>query len=334
MFINNFIYFYIGICALLIVFELVWVQYIKLYNTRKKMLKIKFKEQIIDFEKGINREINIQKLSKKLRNENNLVAFQSAYEDVIKRRNCSNYMKKILPVFIYLNGYYANRKNNMEKAYFAYVVGKDITPENAEQIDGLMETLYSFLNNKSINCRGNALSAICSVGKVNNVIRALQIINNNGSNANSILIANCLEKFSGNMHILSVKLINLFDKCIENVQIAIIKFLATIASDFDKELIEKLDDEYVSVDVKCEIMRYFQVNKSENMKEWLISELENEHIKANDLIVKAIGTLGYYEDARVDALLEKLQYSEDEMILETAHRSIEKKQKQKKLISI
>ena len=65
MFINNFIYFYIGVCALLIAFELVWVQYIKVYDARYKKVKINFKEQIINFEKGIERDIDIKGLSKK-----------------------------------------------------------------------------------------------------------------------------------------------------------------------------------------------------------------------------------------------------------------------------
>ena len=292
-------------------------------------MKINYKEQIIAFVKGEERTVDVKHLSKKLKNIDNLIAFQSAYEEASKRRDCTSYIYKVLPIFIYLNIYYADRKSDMEKAYFAYVLGRDLSIENIGDINILIETLYEFLNNKSINCRVNAMNAICSIGKINNVKRAVKIISDTEKEFNSILFANCLKNFNKNKKKLADELFYDFDKYTENVQIAIIMFLSEGSYIHDKEIIKKLDSNLISIDVKCEIMRYFQVNKSDLAKLYLLKELDKKDIKANDFTIKAIGTLGYYDDDDVYDLLEKLKNTNDEMILETVYRSIEKNRKNK-----
>ena len=71
-------------------------------------------------------------------------------------------------------------------------------------------------------------------------------------------------------------------------------------------------------------MRYFQKHKNEKLKEYLITKLNIENIVANDLNIKAIGTLGYYEEQEVFNLLNKLKESTDNLIKESAYRSLEK----------
>ena len=81
MFINNFIYFYIAICMILILFELVWSVYIKKYNTKMEQDKIKYKDtinSIVDYKSNID----INALSKELKNVNNLISFQNAFEEI------------------------------------------------------------------------------------------------------------------------------------------------------------------------------------------------------------------------------------------------------------
>lgn len=331
MFVNNFIYFYIGVCILLITFELAWGQYIKIYNIKIKKMKINYKEKILAFSRGLECNIDERELAKNLKNIDNLMAFQLAYEELSKRRDCTAYIYKILPVFIYINMYYAYRKSDMEKAYFAYVIGKDLALENVGDISIIYETLYEFLNNKSINCRVNAMNAICSIGKTHNIEKAVQIVSKSQSDFKSILLAASFKNFKGNKEELANELFKRFNNYKENVQIAIIMFLSENRCVSDEAVVEKLDLSLISVNVKCEILRYFQINKSDIAKSYLLKELNKESIKANDFTIKAIGTLGYYDDEDVYTLLEKLKHTNDEMILETVYRSIEKNQKNKSL---
>ena len=323
MFINNFIYFYIAICMILILFELVWSVYIKKYNTKMEQDKIKYKDtinSIVDYKSNID----INALSKELKNVNNLISFQNAFEEIQSENIRRDFMHEILPVFIYLNIYYANRKNEMEKAFFAYGVGEDLVINNANNANLLIETMYSFIYSKSIYCRANAIGAIFSIGKVNNVIKAIEIINTSQLEYNQNLLTHNLKKFSGNKKILAIELNKKFDTYSENIQIAIIRFLTQYNYIEENELINRLKDSYLSVNVKCEIMRFFQANKSEEAKKFLMSILENEEVIANDFTIMAIGTLGYYDDEEVISLLNKMKNSKDEMLLEAAHRSMEK----------
>lgn len=323
MFISNFIYFYIAVCITLIIFELVWSVYIKKYNARMEKMKSKYKDKINNIS-NYTKKIDVSTLAKELKNVNNLIAFQNAFEEVTNESIRRDFMHEVLPAFIYLNIYYANRKNEMEKAFFAYVVSKDLVINNAQNANLLIETMYSFLNSKSIYCRENAMSAIFSIGKVNNTIKALNIINVNELEYNQNLLTNNLKNFNGNKRILAIELNKRFDTYSENIQIAIIRFLTKYNYIDMDELINRLKDTYLSVNVKCEIMRFFQQNKSEDAKKYLMSLLENEGVIANDITLKAIGTIGYYNDNETISLLEKMKDSKDEIILEAVFRSLEK----------
>lgn len=323
MFINNFIYFYIGICILLILFELIWNQYIKMYNIQSRKMKIKYKEQILCVER-YHEKIDTELFFKELKNANNLIAFQDAFEEIVKKRNCQDFLHQILPVFIKLNDVYANRKKEMEKAFFAYVIGTDFTINNVENANMFLETLYSFLNSSSIYCRTNAMVAIFHIGKINHVMRAIQFLNRNEIVYHNNLLARNLKDFEGNKKILAIELMKHFDEYAVNTQIAIVKFLTEYNYVLEEDMLKKLQMKGIATDVKCEIMRYFQTNKSEMAKKFLISKLKESNLVADDLIIKAIGTLGYYNDIEVREVLENLKDSNDENILEAVYRSLEK----------
>ena len=129
---------------------------------------------------------------------------------------------------------------------------------------------------------------------------------------------------------LGIELFKRFDEYNKNIQILIIKFLSEHKYIDEDLILEKLENTRTAIDVRCEIMRYFQKNKNEKAKQYLIEQLTKEEIVANDLNIKAIGTLGYYEDTEVRDLLYKLKESSDDMIKESAYRSLEKKQKVQK----
>lgn len=332
MIINNFIYFHIGVCILLIIFEIGWTQYIKFH-------KIMLNRNIKKYKKQINQQINYIRLTGKirknycrilrikLRNVNNLMAYERAYSEMMEMEDFLLYRKKMLYTFIKLAIYYEKRKNEMENAYFAYIIGKYFKSLESEYVLSVfIGVLYKFLECKSIYCKINAMDAIYNIGTTEHILRAISIINKNQHTYNQVLLANGLKTVKNDKKRLAKELFNRFDEYHEDIQIAIIKFL----SDFryiDEELIlQKLKNNSTAIDVRCEIMRYFQKNKNENAKNYLMERLNKEKIIANDLIIKAIGTLGYYEDEDVRQLLYKLKESTDDLVKESVHRSLEKRQ--------
>lgn len=272
---------------------------------------------------------------RKLKNVNNLKAFEKAYSELLENEDINIYRKKMLYTFVKLSIYYRTRKNEMEKAYFAYIIGKFFKNVESEYVLSVfIGTLYEFLECKSIYCKMNSMEAIYCIGTINHIIRGISIINNNLYTYNPVLLANGLKLVAEDKDKLAYELFNRFEEYNKEIQIAIIKFLSEYKYIDENMILKKLKDNSIATDVRCEIMRYFQKNKNEEAKQFLMDRLKKEKIVANDLIIKAIGTLGYYEEEEVYHLLEQLKESTDDLIRESAYRSLEKRQKilQKQLI--
>lgn len=336
MLINNFIYFHIGVCILLILFEIAWWQYMKIHKIKIERVTRKYKKQIqeqIDYIKltGKIRKKHCKNLRIQLKNVNNLMAFEKAYSEIMEQEDINIYRTKILYTFVKLSIYYNKRKSEMEKAYFAYIIGKYFKNIESEYVlSFFIGILYRFLQCKSIYCKINAMDAIYNIGTTEHIIRAISIINKNEYAFNEVLLANGLKNVEEDKELLAQELFKRFDEYNKHIQIAIIKFLSDYKYINEELILEKLKSNSIATDVRCEIMRYFQKNKNEKAKKYLMERLSREKIIANDLIIKAIGTLGYYEENEVYDLLNKLKESTDYLIKESVHRSLEKRQKLQK----
>lgn len=250
----------------------------------------------------------------------------------INEFSCKNYeevniyTEKLLELFENLSLFYAKRKNNIQKAYIAHLIGKYFgSIKDKEKCAVLIEVLYKFMDSKYIYCRINAMEAIFLIGTVKNIIRVMFIINKNKYTYNQEMIVQWLKKARVNKKELAQELFKGFEKYNKNIQISIIKFLSDFPYIGEGKILEKLKDENTLIDVKCEIMRYFQKNKNNEAKNFLMNKLNKEVIIANDLNVKAIGTLGYYEENEVIQLLTKLKEYPDSIIKESAYKSLEKR---------
>ena len=330
MFINNFIYFNIGVCILLIVIEFSWNQYMKIRDKKMKKRILNYvkeiKLQMKNYDEFQNINDYIEKLKKELRNTDKLLAFEKAFEIIlIENQKYIYFMNKISKVFRQLAIVYDRKKNDTEKAYFAYFIGTylyDIKSQRERNF--LIGILYKWLTSKSIYTRINSLEAIYKIGDTYHIIRTIGIVNRKEYQYSNELIADVLKKFKLNKEQLAKELFARFESYNNNIQMAIIKFLTDFSYVDENKILEKLMANTSSIDVKCEIMRYFQKNKNDKLKDYLIEELKKGELIANDLNIKAIGTLAYYEEDDVKELLYKLTNSKDNIIKETAYRSIEK----------
>ena len=333
MFITSFIYFNIGVCILLIIFEVSWNFFIKVHNKNIEKYTIRYKDEIqiqLNYIKENNKtnDMYFKGLEKELKSVNKLKSFENAYNEF----SCKNYeevniyTEKLLELFENLSLFYAKRKNNIQKAYIAHLIGKYFgSIKDKEKCAVLIEVLYKFMDSKYIYCRINAMEAIFLIGTVKNIIRVMFIINKNKYTYNQEMIVQWLKKARVNKKELAQELFKGFEKYNKNIQISIIKFLSNFPYIGEGKILEKLKDENTLIDVKCEIMRYFQKNKNNEAKNFLMNKLNKEVIIANDLNVKAIGTLGYYEEDEVIQLLTKLKEYPDSIIKESAYKSLEKR---------
>lgn len=174
MFITSFIYFNIGVCILLIIFEVSWNFFIKVHNKNIEKYTIRYKDEIqiqLNYIKENNKtnDIYFKGLEKELKSVNKLKSFENAYNEF----SCKNYeevniyTEKLLELFENLSLFYAKRKNNIQKAYIAHLIGKYFgSIKDKEKCAVLIEVLYKFMDSKYIYCRINAMEAIFLIGTV------------------------------------------------------------------------------------------------------------------------------------------------------------------------
>lgn len=163
MLINYFIYFHIGVCILLILFEICWGLYARIRDIKIKETTQKYEKEIqvqIDYLKNYAsiKKVHKNKISKELRNVDNLIAFEKACDNIskIEKEHLKIYIKHVLNVLVDIVVYYNEKKKETEKAYLAYIIGKYF--RNIEDIPvptRLIEILYQFMECKSIYCKLN-----------------------------------------------------------------------------------------------------------------------------------------------------------------------------------
>ena len=250
MLINYFIYFHIGVCVLLIVFEIGWGLYARIRDTKIKEKTQKYEKELqiqIDYLKKYAsiKKVHKKNIAKELKKVDNLIAFERACDNVFKteKEHLKIYIKHILHVFIDIAFYYNEKKKETEKAYLAYIIGKYFKYlEDISIPTRLIEILYQFMECKSIYCKLNTIETIYVIGTPENILRAISIINKQESVYNQSLLLNGLKNVKKNRKHLAIELFNRFEEYNKNIQIFIIKFLSDYHYIEEDLILEKLEN--------------------------------------------------------------------------------------------
>lgn len=134
---------------------------------------------------------------KNLARVNGMLAFEQSL-DILQKDDSAGlerYLRQLVPVFRQLGEKY-DSKNELRAAYFPYLIGK-YKLFKGENIREINRTLFELLRHPSIYSRENAMSAICSIGNCENVVKALKIIDHNGFYHHKKLITDVLLSFQG-----------------------------------------------------------------------------------------------------------------------------------------
>ncbi len=197
--------------------------------------------------------------------------------------------------------------DNDEKGYFAYILStldlKDLDPD---QRRAYVDLALGLIENNSVFCRENALKALYSLGDPLSVAEALRRLGEDDRYHSEKLLADGMNSFKGDIDEFARILMSHFDEFSGHYQSAIISFLtrANIHS-YDGVFKERLRDDSVSVDVKCDILRILMRLPSEEIRDILIGVLrEKGHSESwQTAAVAATGLSAYPNDSAVtDAL--------------------------------
>lgn len=297
---------YALLCLALIGFDCLWSLIIYFKNKRIKKLEDEFSKKFEDQLNKITSVSEIEKshvkyLTKKLRNVDNLKAFHLALEKFKDNNGTEPYLMQLGKIFVLLAAKY-EKQDSINKAYFAYVMSQyPIT--FAETANSISEILISYLYDKSVYCRENALQALYQIGDEENIIRAIKILDNRKVYYNSKLLTDGLYSFKGNHEKLSIKLIENFSFFHEPMQVAIINYLKLININLSEMLFGLLIDKKLNNEIKFALIRYYGKHYFEPAKRVLIGYLLQKNTEEWESAALSARALSRYEDRDVIDIL-------------------------------
>ena len=170
MFVEILIYIYLGICAGMILFNIVTA----LLSRRRAH---RFHRRSTRFEKEISRELDrlaetgevsaehLRRMERKLRRVNNMVTYDQALERLLPCRPAlvRDYLLASSGVVVTLAEDYC-RRDEIESAYFPYLI-KKYRLLSGESCPELKAMLLDLLHEPSLYCRENTMQAIYTSGR-------------------------------------------------------------------------------------------------------------------------------------------------------------------------
>lgn len=245
-------------------------------------------------------KMDIDYIKSKIRSKNYLEVFNETIiklnKDKINKEYTKIYVKYFEEDILKIVRKYKN-KDDIEKTFIVNLLGE-------YRLDSyeLNEFLFNCLNTKSIFLRVETLKTFSKIGKITNLIKALQCISYEKQYINGKILIDILDNFYGNFETLDKALLFKFYTFNNQIQKNIIEHLKNQNAEFAKnQVMCILTDENLNKEVRISAIKYFskihfnyakeEIKKLLNHKEW-----EYRAISAS--------TLGKYKEKEIiEALL-------------------------------
>ncbi|WP_300385993.1 hypothetical protein [Clostridium sp.] len=254
-------------------------------------------------------EIHKKIIKRKLKNINQLICYVRGL-DILKEeeKDIGKYLSEIY-ITIQSLAYNYSKKENMEKAFFAFFISK-YPPIKGREYNLLMEILISYLDNSTIYCRENVLNALYALGNLQSVETAWQIINDGQLFHHKKLLSDGLIKFNGDKENLSEQLWSHRNKWDDNLMVAVVQFITLVSDNFKEPFFEVLKLEKLSLEIRLSILRYYRHHIYKPVLPLLLSYLKDENkINENIKIVTASVIEVYPSEETIEALKGALHHS-------------------------
>lgn len=229
MFVQILIYVYLGICAGMILFNIVTALLSQRREHRSFRDGIRLEltvERELDH-LALTGEVNeehLRYMERRLRRVNGMAAFDAALECLCVRRPelTRSYLTALNGVMIALAEDYC-RREEIEAAYFPYIIKKYRLLGGADDAP-LKEVLLELLHEPSIYCRENAMQALYTAGDAQIIVRALRIIDASSLYYHSKLLSDGLLNYTGDTWELADALWEAFDAFQPWMQVTLLNY--------------------------------------------------------------------------------------------------------------
>lgn len=296
-----FLYLYMASCIAVLIFNIAYI-FIDRYqqkNMRKKSLDMveTIRGQMDEVEAGrkVSKE-HIILMEADLKKIKRMKAFERTMDEIQTQTSqtaCDQYLKQIRIVFIRLIPVYEKR-DAIEKAYFARIIEKFRIDRGRETFDPLMEFLVQLTINKDVFVRENALRAVFSMGNKEAVLSAWEKMEDNYVWHNEKLLSEGLLQYTGDKEELISLLLKRCESFEVNLVLPILQFIRYYSGSFQEECRKILQKETNHKELRLEALRYFRKYPYEPMREDIKKYVRYQEYVDWEYAAIAAQTLGSY----------------------------------------
>lgn len=309
--VNILIYSYILICISLLLYNVIHI--IKSNISKNIMQKNSFywRNEILKQISFLEKENKVEqrhlkKMEKRLVKTKELIAYIDALDSLNEHDTFKIYLQSTFITQQNLAFKYA-KKDSMNRAFFAYIISR-YPPCNGDVFRPMMKILISYLDNSTVYCRENVLNALYSLGNVQAVENALQILNDRHLFHHKKLLSDGLAIFRGDKE----KLMEILWKHIhdwdENIMISVVQFITICNGEYQEIFLPILLSNDTNIEIRLAIMRYYRRHFYEPVRKILYSFLKDDNIDENLVIVAALVLDKYPGEETVDILNKALHH--------------------------
>ncbi len=325
--IENIIYFYLFICLALLVFNVLYIFRSQSRNkaqARKGQLwekELLYELTLLEQGKGLS-DRQRKRMVNQLSDINELIACNETLSRISQKepRQIRTYFLMTREAWQQLAVIYS-KKSAMERAFFAYMIATYHPPQQRGS-NMLVEIFLTYLDNSTVFCRENVLHALYTLGSVQGVEHALQILNDRNWYHYPRLLSDGMLAFKGDREALVRRLWRHHQQWAEFLLVATVQLAAGLSADFTAEFFSCLQKESLPLEVRFALIRYFQRHPYEPAQKLLLHYLTTSEGEESGLAIAAAAAMASYPGESSRNALKKALHSKNWYVRRNAALSL------------
>ncbi len=316
------IYFYIFICVVLLVFNLLYIFRAGSIRRQHQRGVRRWERYLENFGHGTS-EWRKKRMVRKLRKIQELMAFYEAMENWnrTEENGAETFFRENHAAILKIAEEYKG-KAAMEQAFFAYVIAA-FHPKMGEKRYALMEQLLGYLDHSTVFSRENVLNALYALGNSQAVEHAFILMSQHGWYHDPRLLADGLARFQGDKERLSVRLWEICSSLPECFQVGILRFMDSLPGDhFAGDILQALEGGRFPTEACFTMIRYFRRHPVPEARPLLLTLLKGENEEKRGFAIAAAAALAAYGDGESREALKMALHSPNWYVRQNAARSL------------
>lgn len=271
------LYGYGAICFSMILFNLIYNMVLR--GSEKKLIKVRgnfiasIDQQLEGVQRGERVELqHKKKLKHKLLRVSNMVALDKALETKAQADGDSeiySYLRELQDMILELAQVYVKR-DNLQSAFFAYFISRHTVWEE-EYVKRLEELMMEYLKKNSFYCKINALQALCSFGRPESIINALELQDRDTIEIHEKIMTEILFSYKGDHEQLIGLLWQRFDVFSERMKLALLNYIRFRSGNWKQEMYRIMTDVRQDKELRLAAIRYFAKYPWEEVRKDLLA---------------------------------------------------------------